>query len=270
MLEFEVSGHNGYIQRYQHPEWPGLQSGITIGIGYDLGYVSCETFLSDFADLEGPSKHRLAAVCGLKGSAAKAKLASVKDVTVTWEVAIEVFQIRTVPRYAKLLESAMPGVENLQADIQGALWSLVYNRGSQMGTSDRRREMRQIRDAVANGKPELIPAYLRSMIRIWEGTSAERGMQRRRNAEAELVDYGLRKTAQPNKNPLGSRTLKLGSKGKAVKALQEALKARKFDPGSADGVFGPQTAAAVKAFQASIGLLADGVAGPATLKALGS
>jgi peptidoglycan hydrolase-like protein with peptidoglycan-binding domain len=38
---------------------------------------------------------------------------------------------------------------------------------------------------------------------------------------------------------------------------------------SADGVFGPQTAHAVKSFQAAHGLTADGIVGPATAQALG-
>jgi peptidoglycan hydrolase-like protein with peptidoglycan-binding domain len=38
---------------------------------------------------------------------------------------------------------------------------------------------------------------------------------------------------------------------------------------SADGVFGPQTAAAVKHYQAAHGLTADGIVGPATAQALG-
>jgi peptidoglycan hydrolase-like protein with peptidoglycan-binding domain len=37
----------------------------------------------------------------------------------------------------------------------------------------------------------------------------------------------------------------------------------------ADGIIGPQTAAAVRAFQRRQGLPVDGVAGPATLRALG-
>ncbi|MFZ4855312.1 MAG: peptidoglycan-binding protein [Desulfuromonadaceae bacterium] len=62
--------------------------------------------------------------------------------------------------------------------------------------------------------------------------------------------------------------LKEGTTGPAVVQLQEKLKARGFNPGSCDGDFGPATEAAVMAFQKSVGLLADGVAGPRTLSAL--
>ena len=50
--------------------------------------------------------------------------------------------------------------------------------------------------------------------------------------------------------------------------IQKALAAKGFDPGNIDGVWGRRTVAAVRAFQASKGLLADGVVGPVTAKAL--
>jgi len=64
-------------------------------------------------------------------------------------------------------------------------------------------------------------------------------------------------------------TLRIGSSGADVVALQNALAAKGFNPGGADGSFGPGTESAVKAFQASAGLPADGVAGFQTLTALG-
>jgi peptidoglycan L-alanyl-D-glutamate endopeptidase CwlK len=63
--------------------------------------------------------------------------------------------------------------------------------------------------------------------------------------------------------------LRLGSGGKAVERLQGRLKDLGFNPGALDADFGPATEAAVIAFQKSEGLLADGVAGPRTLTALG-
>ena len=63
-------------------------------------------------------------------------------------------------------------------------------------------------------------------------------------------------------------SLQIGSIGTRVRALQEALRARGFNPGVPDGSFGPGTEAAVLAFQRSEGLLADGVVGPRTAAAL--
>jgi N-acetylmuramoyl-L-alanine amidase len=57
--------------------------------------------------------------------------------------------------------------------------------------------------------------------------------------------------------------------GALVKQLQRALKDAGFDPGSIDGVFGPHTEAAVRAFQLEEGLVADGEAGRITLARLG-
>ena len=58
--------------------------------------------------------------------------------------------------------------------------------------------------------------------------------------------------------------LKKGSSGDDVARLQTRLTAAGFDAGGADGVFGPNTEAALEAFQEANGLVVDGIAGPAT------
>jgi N-acetylmuramoyl-L-alanine amidase len=58
-------------------------------------------------------------------------------------------------------------------------------------------------------------------------------------------------------------------KGELVKDVQRRLRKAGFHSGPIDGVFGPQTAAAVQAFQISRGLLIDGEVGTQTAKALG-
>lgn len=63
-------------------------------------------------------------------------------------------------------------------------------------------------------------------------------------------------------------TLKQGSRGDAVKGLQNALTARGYDPGAIDGIFGSATTEAVKQFQRDFGLDDDGIAGPNTWEAL--
>ena len=63
-------------------------------------------------------------------------------------------------------------------------------------------------------------------------------------------------------------TLQVGSQGDRVRVLQRALAALGFDPGAIDGDFGTGTQTAVKAFQAIVGLTADGKAGKLTLSKL--
>jgi putative chitinase len=59
-----------------------------------------------------------------------------------------------------------------------------------------------------------------------------------------------------------SETIRVGSKGPVVEAVQKALGI------TSDGSFGPGTEKALKRWQASNGLIADGVAGPKTLARL--
>ena len=55
-----------------------------------------------------------------------------------------------------------------------------------------------------------------------------------------------------------------GARGDQVVNLQKSLKKVGFDPGVIDGIFGGNTEAAVKQFQAGNGLLVDGKVGPNT------
>jgi hypothetical protein len=65
-----------------------------------------------------------------------------------------------------------------------------------------------------------------------------------------------------------SSTLKPGDTGTEVKVLQRALASLGFSSGTVDGQYGPATVDAVKRFQRSAHLTADGILGPATLHAL--
>jgi GH24 family phage-related lysozyme (muramidase) len=102
------------------------------------------------------------------------------------DAARRVFLTRTVPRYQQLTAKAFPGVQNLPADAQGALFSLVYNRGTSM-EGEKRTEMRAIRDAVARGDLADIAKQLRAMKRLWIGKGLD-GLLARRDAEADLVE----------------------------------------------------------------------------------
>lgn len=77
-----------------------------------------------------------------------------------------------------------------------------------------------------------------------------------------LVQSGGSSTAVPTLS-------RIGSTGTEVTKIQQKLQSLGFYAGAVDGVYGSKTKTAVAAFQKSVGLTGDGVAGNATLLYLG-
>src|SRR5690242_9576523 len=77
-----------------------------------------------------------------------------------------------------------------------------------------------------------------------------------------------RKLGRLGRHPLGSRDMRPGDVGWDVAALQFRLAWHGFPSGTFDGGYGTHVEAAVIGFQRWARLPADGVAGPATLRAL--
>ena len=76
-------------------------------------------------------------------------------------------------------------------------------------------------------------------------------------------------TAPPARQvPAPSTTLQSGDTGTQVAVVQRALASLGFSSGRVDGQYGPATRNAMARFQRSAGLTADGILGPATLRAL--
>lgn len=76
-------------------------------------------------------------------------------------------------------------------------------------------------------------------------------------------------TPQQTTTEVYAAVLQQGNRGSNVRTLQTKLKRWGYYKGSVDGIFGAQTKEAVKYFQRSNGLVADGIVGSKTLKALG-
>jgi peptidoglycan hydrolase-like protein with peptidoglycan-binding domain len=79
----------------------------------------------------------------------------------------------------------------------------------------------------------------------------------------------MKVVARAKQNPGSGPLLKEGYRGAPVKALQKRLDQLGFANGANDGVFGNATERAVKKFQRSMGLKADGIVGKGTWKLLG-
>ena len=105
------------------------------------------------------------------------------------------------------------------------------------------------------------------------GRLTRRGVRRLQHHKRLVVDgiagprtrHTLGRRGRPR---LGSRAMRIGQRGWDVAALQFLLNVRGYGPGGFDGGFGPSTRRAVTRFQRAAGLTVDGVAGPATLRAL--
>jgi len=191
LVQHEIVSESYYSRRLKHPIWPGGASGVTIGIGYDLGYNSASQIQRDWggkvADVD---VEKLKKVSGLKADKAKKQLHRVKNIVVTFDNAKTVFSESTLPRYAAATRKAYPGIEKLHPDVQAALLSLVYNRGASMSGS-RRKEMAAIRPLVLQQDYAGIAQEIKNMKRLWIGKNLA-GLLKRRDDEADLVSHAKR------------------------------------------------------------------------------
>ena len=185
IIEWETGGEREYDI---HPEWPGEQSGITIGIGWDLGHTpSTDTTRAWRAHLDAATLAQLVGVSGRKGKDAQEVLPLVRHLVVPWAAAMAVFEAVTIPTWYLRMLRIYPQADALPGDCAAALLSLCFNRGiSTVG--DRRREMADIQRHLRDGRPEAIPSELRGMCRLWPDS---KGLRRRRAEEAELFERGL-------------------------------------------------------------------------------
>ena len=189
---FEVSSEQYYRSKLIHPIWPQGDSGITIGIGYDIGFVSAKTFRNDWKDLL-PQKtiSILETAAQKKAARAKELLPNYTHLVVPWDKAQAQFNA-FLPYVIGETEAVFPNAKNFKdkSDCRGALVSLVYNRGSAVANTDRRREMLAIRNHMAARDFKKIPAEIRSMTRLWMNKGLP-GLIERRELEALLFERGL-------------------------------------------------------------------------------
>jgi GH24 family phage-related lysozyme (muramidase) len=186
IIKHEVGGGPAYYNRYLiRPAYVSENSGITIGIGYDLRFNTKAQIAADWRELSPEVIKRLQAVSGVKGTRTMAR--TLQTVVIPWDIAQKVYQERTIPRFSKLTEKAYPGTATLHPHEQGAMLSWVFNRGEGISkTSSRDIEKRLMRRDIP-GAPQNLPSHFRSSKRIWASSGLD-GLLRRREDEARVCE----------------------------------------------------------------------------------
>lgn len=195
----EVSSIEYYNRALSHPTYPGGDSGVTIGIGYDLGYNSRQQIIADWRNRIKESDLQILLACsGLKKEDAKRMVSNstVKSINIPYTEAWKVFVRNSLPRFAKNTLQIYPGLQELFPDAIGALVSMVFNRGNDISkrpndAEDRRKEMRAIVPLVAAKDYSGIADQIDASKRLWVGKGMN-GLVTRREKEASLVRNSMR------------------------------------------------------------------------------
>lgn len=194
IIGFEVTDQRTYEAKYQGAIWPKGKSGVTVGIGYDVGYVTKDLLHEDWDQLiDAGQVTALEIGCKIHGPPASKLLPKLGNIRIPWSIAYQQFRERVLPLYVAETVSALPNAGKLSDDCLGALVSLVYNRGASFrNVGDRYEEMRAVRLHMVQEEFSRIPAELRSMRRIWRDDPDMKGLITRRELEARLFEVGMR------------------------------------------------------------------------------
>lgn len=211
IIEEETGGQAYWERHYSRPYWPEGMSGVTIGVGFDLGYYSSHEVRDAWGHLGSVDEWELAALreaVGIRGPGAKSvasKLAA-NNVQITWEDALAVFYEYTLPQFGARAARALPGVERLHPHVSAILVSMIYNRGESMKPISRYREKIAIRDLIAGAAAEVaanpvgraacllyhaIAANLAGMARLWPERSQNHGRRQREAAGVRSIALSL-------------------------------------------------------------------------------
>lgn len=196
IIYYEAGGkeyYNKFLTRPEVPAWRTTTSGVTIGIGFDVSYNTKDQIQKALEGIIPQSQIDLLKTgSGVHGRSAYYNvLPKVKyKVNVTYEQAEQIFKKDSLPRFTKQTADAFDlPQERLHPHSNGALTSLVFNRGPSLSSSDSRKEMRWIKYNISVGREDRVPSDIKSMKRLW-GPSLK-GLWLRRDAEAELFKLGV-------------------------------------------------------------------------------
>jgi len=186
LVGFEVSSKAFYEKFLRRPVWPGGDSGVTIGIGYDIGVTSRKQIERDWRGwLADADVERLLTAQGITGLPARKLAQALSDVDVPLDMAQSVFYRSTAPLFASRTLDTYPRVDELPADAQAMVLSLIYNRGTSL-SGPRRRHMAALKPLIAGGIANLdaIAEQFDLMTELWPDLP---GLRTRRRKEATVI-----------------------------------------------------------------------------------
>lgn len=182
----------------------------------------------------------------------------------------------------------------LWTDVTNALWEVFA-----AGAESRNEVLKAWHDASEGGRADMLSGLYDSFEALWNIITAVKDAladifpinfgKKLKEFSTNIKDFGsnLKKTFGITQKLVGSeerdiiekipnfseefdKTLKRGASGEGVKAMQQRLEKLGYNLGSAgvDGIFGPKTEEALKAYQEAAGQAIDGIYGEATHKSL--
>ena len=187
IIEQEVSSEVYYKAKLQSPVWPGGHSGITVGLGYDVGTQTPLQIQKDFAGILTPKEvERLMRYAGKTGEICKTYVPLLKDFKMEWFKACKLFYQTSLRRYARSAAGIYPQLETLHPYEQTAIVGLVYNRGTAL-KGDSRKEMALLVQAIIDDNDKTMAGLIRAMKRLWANKGLN-GLLTRRELEADWVE----------------------------------------------------------------------------------
>ncbi len=184
IIEREVSDKSYYDRVETYPTIP-RNSGVTIGIGYDLGQIGDpKQFEADWGDLLDAAIITKLLPYVHNPNPSPAELSQIRDIKIPWNAAVEEFEDRTLPQAIQDTRRIYQQLDDLPPESQAALVSLVYNRGGSVA-GPARAQMLNIQEDLANGNLNDVPRQFEGMKNLRRDLSARRQM------EADLFAKGL-------------------------------------------------------------------------------
>lgn len=195
IVRFETGGRSYYENFLSRPTWPGYSSGVTIGVGYDLGYKTLAGFRAEWRDILTPSHlDALSGAIGVRGAKAERLIPGLRHIQIGWNPALTFFMENTLPEFCRITLRSFPNAIMMRPHALGALVSLVFNRGTSV-TGDSRSEMLAISRLIAkdrtgfeDGEYSRIADLIRDMKRLWKRVNGTTDLHGRRDSEAAMME----------------------------------------------------------------------------------